>query len=905
MHNRFAMLAKPVLLMILACSTAAGAADIRGTVVDAATGDPLPVANLSVANTQLGAATDLDGYFTIRNVPRGAQTIVATYLGYEPLERAISVGTVNRRLSFRLEPLVFSANEVTVFADRAVERETPVAFTNVSKTKIQEELGSRDLPLVMDTTPSVYSTAQGGGAGDARVNVRGFNQRNVAIMINGVPVNDMENGWVYWSNWDGVGDATSSVQLQRGLSAVNLATPSIGGTLNIITDASSMRRGFQVKQEAGSGSFYKTTVTGSTGLINERFAFTLSGVRKIGDGVIDGTWTDAWAYYLASTFHINQRNRLELFAVGAPQRHGQNRYRQNIGAYSHEFARGLATYDPAALEEYPEADLGRKYNQNINSVSSSYKGQQAVDGDRFDRHDASFLNERENFYHKPQVNLNFYSQLTEDLLFSTVAYYSGGKGGGGSATGDITWDTSGPSPIADWDATVAVNQGTEDRRGRPKEAGVSKSILRNSRNNQWTIGTIAKLEYDHSEAVNLRAGIDWRIAEIEHFGEVRDLLGGNYYVDYSSQFWSVEERNRGLGDKLGWNYTNTVDWFGAFLQSEYTAPGFSSYVMTGVSTNKYSFNDHFSRADPTDVDSGELFVESDNLVGYQVKAGGLVQLNEAVDVFTNIGYISKIPIFDGVINDFTGALNSDPKNEEFISFELGSNHRTEMASVKLSVYFTQWNDRTKTQSVGIGDDRGLVSLTGLNALHQGFEAEVACKINDYMRLDGACSIGDWHHTDDATGNYRPDDRSEEPRQYDFYVDNLKVGDAPQTQFAYGLSVFPVAGMKVQGVGKTFANFYADFDPFDRTNPNDRTPSWEAPGYTVVDLHASYRLPLGHSRVDARVNLHVFNLFDELYIQDAVDNSSYVDFDGDHDADDAEVFMGLPRTINLGLTVSYF
>ena len=61
-------------------------------------------------------------------------------------------------------------------------------------------------------------------------------------MINGVPQNDMENGWVYWSNWDGVGDATSSIQMQRGLSKVNLATPSIGGTMNIITDPTLLKR---------------------------------------------------------------------------------------------------------------------------------------------------------------------------------------------------------------------------------------------------------------------------------------------------------------------------------------------------------------------------------------------------------------------------------------------------------------------------------------------------------------------------------------------------------------------------------------------------------------------------------------------------------------------------------------
>ena len=79
-------------------------------------------------------------------------------------------------------------------------------------------------------------------------------------MINGIPVNDMENGWVFWSNWDGVADATTSIQLQKGLSAQNLATPSIGGSMNIITDAAAQQRGGSFKQEVGAWGFLKSTL---------------------------------------------------------------------------------------------------------------------------------------------------------------------------------------------------------------------------------------------------------------------------------------------------------------------------------------------------------------------------------------------------------------------------------------------------------------------------------------------------------------------------------------------------------------------------------------------------------------------------------------------------------------------
>ena len=186
---------------------------------------------------------------------------------------------------------VLEMSELEVLASRAGEK-TAVAYTNVSKSDLGLRLGSRDIPLALNTIPSVYSTGQGGGAGDARINVRGFNQRNIAIMINGIPVNDMENGWVYWSNWDGLADATSSIQMQKGLSAQNLATPSIGGSMNVITDPSSQERGGRFKQEIGAWGFAKTTLSYHSGmLLDNKLAMSSTLVRKTGEGYYGGTWT--------------------------------------------------------------------------------------------------------------------------------------------------------------------------------------------------------------------------------------------------------------------------------------------------------------------------------------------------------------------------------------------------------------------------------------------------------------------------------------------------------------------------------------------------------------------------------------------------------------------------------------
>ena len=351
---------------------------LAGMVTDVSSGAALAGANVVVEGTDLGAAADASGSYLIEELPAGTYTVTASMMGYKSSSESVTVGTGTAVVNFSLSAAVLKMSGLEVLASRAVEN-TPVAFSNVTKADMEFRLGSQDIPMALNTTPSVYATMQGGGAGDARINVRGFNQRNVAVMINGVPQNDMENGWVYWSNWDGVGDATSSIQMQRGLSAVNLAAPSIGGTMNIITDPAGMESGGKVKQEYGAGNFLKTSVNYNTGLINDKYAISATVVRKTGDGLIDKTWTDAWAYYFGASYAVNSKNRFELYAIGAPQRHGQNLWKQNAATYSHEFAADVLDYPQGALNKFPEATHGtggRFYSENWNRVSSLYTGQQ-------------------------------------------------------------------------------------------------------------------------------------------------------------------------------------------------------------------------------------------------------------------------------------------------------------------------------------------------------------------------------------------------------------------------------------------------------------------------------------------------------------------------------------------------
>jgi outer membrane receptor for Fe3+-dicitrate len=280
-------------------------------------------------------------------------------------------------------------------------------------------------------------------------------------------------------------------------------------------------------------------------------------------------------------------------------------------------------------------------------------------------------------------------------------------------------------------------------------------------------------------------------------------------------------------------------------------------------------------------------------------------------VYANAGWVSKVPIFDGVIDDVTGTLNSDPKNEEFVSVEAGLMYRsrTMPLSVAANVYRTTWKNRTIAREVTLADGtEGIVNLLGLDALHQGVEVEAAYQPLPFLRFDGAASVGDWTYTEDVSARYVPDGR--EPNlveQLRLYTRDLKVGDAPQTQFALGVSVFPVDGLYMKLLGRYYTDFYAEFDPISRTVEGDRTQSWQIPGYTVFDLHAGYNLPIKSSRYDVALFANVFNVLDDTYVLEAIDNSSFNAYTANgvnHRADDAEVFLGLPTTFNLGLTVTF-
>ena len=240
--------------------------------------------------------------------------------------------------SIVLEEVVVSSGII----DIAKERETPIAVSTITAREIQLKVGNMEFPEIMNKTPGVYATKQGGGYGDSRISLRGFDQRNTSFLINGQPVNDMENGWVYWSNLAGLTEVASGIQIQRGLGASKLAVPSVGGTVSIYTKSAEKAKGGSFSQLFGNDGYSKSTIAYNTGLNENGWSTSLLLSKWSGDGYIYNTMGAGTTYFAAVGYAPDgSGHKMNLSVLGAGQWHHQRDVWVSIRDYQNFGDKGI------------------------------------------------------------------------------------------------------------------------------------------------------------------------------------------------------------------------------------------------------------------------------------------------------------------------------------------------------------------------------------------------------------------------------------------------------------------------------------------------------------------------------------------------------------------------------------
>ncbi len=918
-------------LMFFVVSAVFSQGKITGTITDGQ--GSLPGANIVIKTTKFAATAGFDGKFSINTSVKSGELVIS-FIGFEPKTVLFSVengATLNLgRIvlvsdSNQLEEIVVRSSVI----DIARDRKTPVAVSTIKASEIQEKLGSQEFPEILANTPSVYATKSGGGFGDSRINIRGFDQRNIAVMINGMPVNDMENSAVFWSNWAGLSDVTSAMQVQRGLGSSKLAISSVGGTINIVTKASDMKQGGNIASTFGNANYLKTQASYSTGKMENGLSASVLLSQTRGDGYIDGTKFQGYNYFLAFGYEINKDHSVQFTFTGAPQWHNQR-----------SAAPTIATYQKYGSNDDP--------NTRYNSDWGYLNGQEY-----------SF---RTNYYHKPVGSINWDWKINETTKLSTVLYGSWGRGGGSNGAGAIRGNRFFADPLRTANGLINVDLIQAYNSGQPVVIGGSTvtrakiggayqnsaSTTNNSTNgisqiasvnsHNW-YGGVMNLNKRLNENLVLDFGFDARTYRGIHYQVLNDLLGAGNYSDNTdvnnvngtgvqvpriltntyearpkaNPFYSVDQ------EKINYNNDGLVRWYGAFTQLEYSKNNLTAFVQGAVSQQAFRRDDYFKYKTTDPLYSTDY----ENILGGNVKGGANYNFNENHNVFVNAGYYSKQPFFNAVYPNNASVLGANLTNEKITGLEAGYGFRSAVFNANLNVYHTNWKDRYQRSSdQALDNPGGYYDFSGITEIHSGVELEANAKVNDQFKINAMFSAGKWVYDGNSESNRY--DNANNPigggTSTTLYLDKVKVGDAAQLTASLGASYEVIKRVTLDANYRYSDKLYASISPGNFTSATNKG-SLELPSYGLMDAGFSYKMLVGKNK-DNSVNfrLNVNNVLNEVYIAEsrtnifANDNVSSTNaalgtyasnnrlYNGVANAN--QVFFGFGRTWNFSLRYNF-
>ena len=898
MKNHLKHLLLIAVLAIVGTASAVAQSTLRGKVVDAETGEPLIGATVSVGG--INAATDIDGVFVVKGVKPDAPVSIQ-YIGFKTKTVKASPRSRGELGTVRLETDGRTLSDVIVTSQIAVARKTPVAVSSVPMSFIEEKIGTQEFPEILKSTPGVHANKEGGGYGDSEIYMRGFDNTNIAVMVNGVPMNDMENQKVYWSNWAGLTDVTRTMQTQRGLGASKVSAPSVGGTINIITKGLDAKKGGSIYYGMGNDNMNKVMFTVSTGMSKSGWAMTLLGSKTWGDGYAQGTDFKGYTYFVNISKRINEQHQLSFTAFGAPQEHYQRK--------------GALTLADWKMTEQVWGVENHKYNS---SYGFDKNGQ---------RRTAEY-----NVYHKPQLSLNHQWQINDKSSLSTVLYMSIGRGYGYSGQGNSTYGYS----YTDW---YGANYGTLQTKFRNADGTFNYGMIQdiNEQSEHGSMLVMGKLKNYHNwyglvstyntkigKDFDFYGGVDFRAYKGVHTNEILDLYNGKYYIDSSRQNakavnnvnasnpdWVNEKL--GVGDVMYRDYDGHVVQEGAFFQTEYTKSDLSAFIAGSLSNTSYW------RYDRLYYDKKHAESKTKSYIGFTVKGGANYNFNEHHNVFFNAGYISRAPMFNNVFLTYTSSnvTNPDAKNEKVLSFEVGYGYRLKWLQVDLNAYWTKWMDKSmaKQLSVGAQQTDGYINMAGLDARHQGIELEVKASPLYWLDLNGMFSIGDWQWDSNAKGyiydaNGQPLDKdgnvASAPLAEDHYfagiaLKGIRVGGSAQTTAALGATVKIGKQIRIGADWTLYARNYAYYQVSSSNLTPGKTTTvadpWKAPTASQFDLNASYKFKL--AGLNATISGNVNNLFDYQYLGKVWNPRS-----GAANKDNIYGFYAFGRTFSTRLKVNF-
>ncbi len=791
-------------LLLSAATAFAQTYSISGVVNEGLTGKP--VIHATVEAGTVSGYTANDGSFTLEGLNKGAYTVTITMIGYEPLSVPVSI-----------------SNGPVSLGKLQVQPSQTQAESGISEITLGSESDDKDQAVssLLHSSGDVFVNTASYTFSSMFFRSRGYDSEYETVLIDGVPFNDAETGRAVWGEWGGLNDVMRNREFINGLQPGKFSFGSLAGSSYITTRTSKQRKQVKFSYSLSNRSYSNRAMfTYSTGMMKNNWAVTASASRRWSqEGYVEGTFYDAYAYFLGVEKKINAKHSLSFTGFASPTRRGMN---------------------SASVQEVYDLVGSNYYNANWGYQNGEKR------------------NARIRNINEPKLILNHYWTIDEKTTVTTALAYSFGKTG----TTSLNWyNSSDPRPdyyrylpnyqqdptvavdpvvqaatIEAWKNDPSVSQINWDKLYQinylaNNEGKQARYILENNitGQNQWNLTSrINKVTGEHS---NFSGGIELTHYKGSHYKTLVDLLGGNYWVDidqYSERDFKADTAklqndlnnpNKVIkkGDRFGYDYdllSNTGNIWGLI---ELTYPHFDYYAAATFGGTQYWREGYMLNGRNPDNSFGVS--EKQSSILYNFKAGATYKITGRHFVTVNGAFLKRPPLLrDAYISPRTGAdLVPGMTDENILSGDISYVVRYPGFNARITAYETSFKDHTEILRFYADDLETFVNMamTGINRVHQGIEFGAETRLLSSLKLVTVASYGNYRYTNRPTGTINYDNGSMPDTTQTIYAKNFYFGGTPQFAGSLGLR-FNKNYWFVDVNANYYDKMWLDFNPMRRT-----------------------------------------------------------------------------------------
>lgn len=670
----------------------------------------------------------------------------------------------------------------------------------ISAADLENDEESADISGILQSSKDIFVSTSAYTFSATRFRMRGYGSENATVMMNGVNLNDMESGRVYWSSWGGLNDALRNTNILNGITASDFSFGGVGGATNMQVRASSYSPAVKFTYSLSNRSYTNRAMfTYATGLKQNGWAFAFSGSKRWAiESYVPGTDYDAYAYFASVEKRFNARHSVGLVAYGAPNKRSGS---------------------TASVQESYDLAGTNFYNPNWGYQNGKVR------------------NARVSNYHKPMVMLSHYWTPEEGTNLTTSASYMFGRGGstalswfyGNDPRPDYYknlpsyYAESNPAYAAiladrwrndesirqlDWDRFYnanrdewAVIENADGINGNTVSGLRSNYIVEERRSDSKKLNLTSTFNKQMNEDMRLSAGMELTKYQGNRYTVLDDLLGGDFYLDINKfaerDFADPDVAQNDLnhpnrivkvGDRFGYDYTANIDKYMLWSQMAFEYHNWDAYLGVNMSFDQFWRTGHMRNGLFPNSSYGDS--EKHSFFDYGVKGGATYKLSGRQYLGVNAMYQTRPPQFrDAYLSDRTRHQVVDNlTNEKVLGTDFNYVVRFPRFKARLSAYYTQFDDKTWSRSFYHENFKQFVNfnLSGMKQTHMGMELGTQTELTPGLNFNMVAALGDYLYANNPQNTITVDNSKEVLSKETVYIKNYHIGGMPQTALSAGL-----------------------------------------------------------------------------------------------------------------------